>query len=581
MYFPDSRRPSRSLICQTSMAGTSRIDELRKKFDENPRRYFAPLANEYRKIGDFEQAIFICQEFLPQQPGHMSGHIVYGQALFESGRHDEARSVFETALALDPENLIALRHLGDIARARGDTETASAWYRRVLESDPRNDEIAAILTSLDSDVPSSAAASASGVPAAGDERQAVADAPLSVESAISAATGSDQPSASADPIVTEPLTSAPAESSFDDIAKLFTSAAPSAPAPAAPQPSAGEDKLDLIHEGEDVLGGTHGRPEEPPLLSVAEQPRAAEAPAADAGATSAAEAPPPSFNLPFLEGLTSPEAAAAPPPAPEPPRAAEVDATPARVSTPDASTAFVTETMAELYVKQGHHEQAIEVYRQLVQLHPNDSGLAARLRALEDSGKTVEQPKAPTTQAREAVAEAGPTIREFLASIVGIRPQSAAESNNGNIASADNVVPVIPNETRAPANDARTVGGSLNELFAGAEQGVPRQQPVPVADVGEKAPAASEDSASSDTKPLSGRPSKPAATELSLDHVFRHATPAAGNSAHSSFSFDQFFSEQAQQDVTASEGEGKHEESGGLGDDIQQFNAWLEGLKKS
>ena len=122
------------------MAGPSRIDELRKKFDENPRRYFAPLANEYRKIGDFEQAIFICQEFLPQQPGHMSGHIVYGQALFETGRHDEARSVFETALALDPENLIALRHLGDIARAHGDNETARAWYRRVLESDPRNEE---------------------------------------------------------------------------------------------------------------------------------------------------------------------------------------------------------------------------------------------------------------------------------------------------------------------------------------------------------------------------------------------------------------------------------------------------------
>src|SRR5690242_20686096 len=214
------------------MAGTARIDELRKKFDENPRRYFAPLANEYRKIGDFEQAIFICQEFLPQQPGHMSGHIVYGQALFESGRHEEARSVFETALALDPENLIALRHLGDIARAHGDTETASAWYRRVLESDPRNEEIAGILNSLDSDVPpSSAPASGSERVSAGNEGHGVGDAPLSVESAISAATGADEPSASADPIVTEPLTSAPAESSFDDIAKLFTSAAPSAPAP--------------------------------------------------------------------------------------------------------------------------------------------------------------------------------------------------------------------------------------------------------------------------------------------------------------------------------------------------------------
>src|SRR5436305_3109467 len=196
------------------MAGPSRIDELRKKFDENPRRYFAPLANEYRKIGDFEQAIFICQEFLPQHPGHMSGHIVYGQALFESGRHDEARAVFETALALDPENLIALRHLGDIARARGDAETAGAWYRRVLESDPRNEEIAGILSSLDGDVAAGAVAPTSASPADAVSQPATAGAPLPTESAISAATGSEEQAAatSPDPIVTNPLTTAPAES---------------------------------------------------------------------------------------------------------------------------------------------------------------------------------------------------------------------------------------------------------------------------------------------------------------------------------------------------------------------------------
>ena len=106
------------------MASTARIDELKKKFDENPRRYFAPLANEFRKAGEIEQAIMICEEFLPQQPGHMSGHIVYGQALFEASRFDESRTVFETALTLDPENLIALRHLGDIARGQGDLESA-------------------------------------------------------------------------------------------------------------------------------------------------------------------------------------------------------------------------------------------------------------------------------------------------------------------------------------------------------------------------------------------------------------------------------------------------------------------------
>ena len=101
------------------MASSPRIDELKKKFDENPRRYFAPLANEYRKAGDLEQAIQLCRAYLPQQPGHMSGHIVFGQALFESGQLDESKGVFETALGLDPENLIALRHLGDIALQGG------------------------------------------------------------------------------------------------------------------------------------------------------------------------------------------------------------------------------------------------------------------------------------------------------------------------------------------------------------------------------------------------------------------------------------------------------------------------------
>ena len=37
------------------MSTAARIDELRKKFEENPRRYFAPLANELRKAGDLVQ----------------------------------------------------------------------------------------------------------------------------------------------------------------------------------------------------------------------------------------------------------------------------------------------------------------------------------------------------------------------------------------------------------------------------------------------------------------------------------------------------------------------------------------------
>ncbi len=130
------------------MSTAARIDELRKKFEDNPRRYFAPLANELRKAGDLSQAIALCREHLPKQPGHMSGYIVFGQALYESGELDEARSVFEQALALDPENLIALHHLGHIARQLGDTAAARRWYERALETDPRNDDIAHQLASL-------------------------------------------------------------------------------------------------------------------------------------------------------------------------------------------------------------------------------------------------------------------------------------------------------------------------------------------------------------------------------------------------------------------------------------------------
>ena len=130
------------------MQGSTRIDELRQKFHENPRRYFAPLANEYRKAGDPEQAIAICRAHLAQQPGHMSGHVVYGQALYDARRTEEARVVFEKALALDPDNAIVLKQLGDISREKGDTSEARHWYSRAIEADPNDREVAAYIAEL-------------------------------------------------------------------------------------------------------------------------------------------------------------------------------------------------------------------------------------------------------------------------------------------------------------------------------------------------------------------------------------------------------------------------------------------------
>ena len=161
------------------MATSARLEELQHKFNENPRRYFAPLANELRKLGDLEQAIALCRTHLPQQPHNVSGHIVLAQALFEAGNTPDARSTFEAALDLDPENLIALRYLGDIARAQGEHSTARQLYERVLDADPRNDEIAQLVREIQQGVPATEAAEAKA--AAPEEPAAPEIGPPSVE----------------------------------------------------------------------------------------------------------------------------------------------------------------------------------------------------------------------------------------------------------------------------------------------------------------------------------------------------------------------------------------------------------------
>jgi hypothetical protein len=80
-----------------------------------------------------------------------------------------------------------------------------------------------------------------------------------------------------------------------------------------------------------------------------------------------------------------------------------------------------------------------------------------------------------------------------------------------------------------------------------------------------------------------GRPTRAASNELSLDHVFRGA-PEPAPAAEGGFSFDQFFSDSqaSSDDAAAAAAAPESGRGGGSGDahDIEQFTAWLEGLKK-
>lgn len=606
------------------MAGTTRIEELQKKFDENPRRYFAPLANEYRKAGDIDQAIAICQEYLPQQPGHMSGHIVYGQALFEASRFDDARTVFETALTLDPENLIALRHLGDIAREAGDLAAARGWYQRVLEADPRNEEIGALIEMLDQNP---AVSSTAPTPISTPTVQAEAVAPAAIEAAR---TLSDVPTVeiprmggapAAEPVADFPLETTATEPPMADLDLAVGAATEPAPREAS-QPSAGEP-LDIPLElPEDIFGGAQAgtppaavesTPAELGLSFAIESATGSAAPAggdeesgsADSGGV--AGLVPTSFEDPgALEGLeptsfddqASAETAAGAdtlgvtaafevegPATPAPVAREEGEQEPASsVELPfitdgegeepaaeepvgRGAPSFVTETMAELYLRQGHRDEAVAVYRQLIAQRPDDAGLRARLDEVQRGAHG---------------AARGPSIRDFLGAFANRRPagwdddgadEYVAETGNG--ATAATAESAAAGLASGPVGGGQAPRGSIDALFPEGPAGDDEAAAERLARA-----FAGDEIDRRDDAAIAGAPARRATTELSLDHVFRErgATPAHGQP---SFSFDQFFAHGAASHEEPAGGEQAGVASDAPDDDIQQFNAWLEGLKKS
>ena len=589
---------------------SARIEELRKKFDENPRRYFAPLANEYRKAGDFDQAIFICQEYLPQQPGHMSGHIVFGQALFEAKRLPEAKTVFETALSLDPENLIALRHLADISRDLGEATAAKGWYERVLQADPRNEEVLAIVAQLGSaseatDAAASATATAptaetTAKPAftpSGAAKDAAAAPTVELSAAavqelLKQRVGSKPPEQPKRDTLPEPMnldttptveiragetatmegleptshggtvempaieplgletntapgvhadTPEPIPLDGLDTIPLDVPSLPSAPpAVAAAQattveipaiPASDDGLLDL---GSFSIGGAAPGAEPPPVAPAASEvpidggheggelidldfdtpaPAPPEpAPTLDSVPTmvldavktvvpavqDAVESAAPAL-MDFVETAfpavvdtvkSAVEAVAETPTvvmeAIRVPPKAEPPASPAAASSerPSQSIPFVTETMAQLYLSQGHRAEAIDIYRKLIEARPSDNELKSRLAAIES-----EPSRAPVAPAQAAAAPAasftgtGPSIRTVLRELFGFdgsmsyttasAPAAAPGGIPAEVGSIDTLFSAAPiNDALNPLAVAFDGGyvagqGSIDDLFAG------------------------------------------------------------------------------------------------------------------
>ncbi len=552
------------------MAYTSEIEKLEKRWAENPKgRNFAPLADAYRKAGELDRALELCKSGLDRHPDYVSAHIVYGRCLIDQKDDTGASDVFRKVLALDPENVLALKILADIAERCGRFDEAVDWLGRLLNADPMNGDAAEALTRARGKagaLPSPPATPAPRVPAAATLEPVVrlVPAPVKPRSPLRAVPPPPPPPpspaarsdlvvehASEGPTVFPPKVKGAADGieTFDGTLDFNAVAHSGARADGLEVQEEIELRpQDLVVEGlapSQYASGLFGRPPEAgeqddalatldlPLIMPDDLGPPLEPPAPAAPAPAGRWAP---------AGAGSAGSAGAPPPAAV---ALSDDDGAADTAALSRAEPVLTETMAELYLRQGHQDDALRVYQALLARRPADGHLRARVDALTGGGT-------------------GESVHAFLKRILAGRPGPGAP------------------ESSPPVGES-----PLDGAFAAAAVHMV-SEPEPAID----AP---------------GEATRPAADSISLDQVFgeegaRSSPPGAETAAEAApapaappsggFSFDQFFGAGSEADASgaaAAESDALPktparpsgakprpvEDEG----DLDQFQAWLKGLK--
>jgi len=264
------------------MAYQSEIEKLEQRFSEKPEQWFAAVADAYRKSGQIDRALEVLNAWIDARPNYTSGHIVRGRCHLDQQNDVEALAAFQRVLELDPENIIAVKSLGEIAERQGQRDTAREWVGRLLEIDPMNEEGQAALDRLSR--PPEEAMEASG--AEGAEGPEGAD-----EVAEAAEVGGEEPL---------PGTVRERTVSFADIRMPAEGSLPAEGSPPAEEPVEAEAAPEPEPEAEPAP--PPAAPAHPPLAATVQEPAivipestpAEEAPAVEEEAEAPAE---PDFEI--------------------------------------------------------------------------------------------------------------------------------------------------------------------------------------------------------------------------------------------------------------------------------------------
>lgn len=530
------------------MASSGEIEKLERRWAENQLGLtFAPLAEAYRKAGDPERALLLLQGGMTQHPNYIPAHIVKGRCYLDTESDGEAELCFLRVTELDPENVIALKSLAEISERAGRLPEALRRLEMLLDIDRNNEEARGQLDRL-RDV----FASLNATPA-------------------SPASQAAPPEAPAPPATAAEL---PLMESFAEELTPF-SVPPEEPAPGfggefqlpndAETLLPSDDRLEDVTLSEDTeldvpetAGDRHGEEsfvmsvgdfssvmayEPPPLradeipVDAASEPEPALAqddePVEEESISDAVQEPEAVPEEVYAEA--APIVMEVPVPIvdvqPPPPLVSEPEAPPAREEIEEPAPAeepelVVTETMAEIFLRQGHRELALAVYTQLSLREPGNDRIAAAAAGLQHELSPPPPPPPPEVpEPRFAASETGGrSVHALLGSLLSASRPAVATA----------VHPPAFEQPRRPA----------------------------------------------------GEPTRPAQDALSLSAVFGDEAGPSGPAAPpvdstGEPSFDEFFAPGASAESELPRPPGNEPAAASqVPEDLEQFNAWLRGLKR-
>jgi len=110
------------------------------------------LADSFVDVGDFEDAIKLCEESIESFPYYHTAYLVLARACFAKGQTERGTQILEDFIIKHPSHVKAHKWLGDLMMSQGDLRRASSHYRIALRSDPINKELIQTLLDMRSEM---------------------------------------------------------------------------------------------------------------------------------------------------------------------------------------------------------------------------------------------------------------------------------------------------------------------------------------------------------------------------------------------------------------------------------------------